>query len=78
MKTLSPFQGKLAICIGLLDCAHDFLITIRNRTKRIKYLEENLGSLNITLTPEEVKEIRDLCDAREVAGGLSPIGSVFH
>lgn len=28
------------------------------RTKKIKYLEENVAAVNITLTPEEIKEIR--------------------
>jgi aryl-alcohol dehydrogenase-like predicted oxidoreductase len=37
-------------------------------TKKIKYLEENLGALKIKLTREEVKQIRDLVSAAEVHG----------
>lgn len=49
-------------------------------TKKIKYLEENLGALNVKLTPEEVKEVRDLVEAAEVHGDRYPsaaMGSLF-
>ena len=49
-------------------------------TKKIKYLEENLGALNVKLTPEEVKEVRDLVEAAEVHGDRYPsaaVGSLF-
>lgn len=38
------------------------------RTKKIKYLEENVGALNVELTTEEVKEIREATEAAEPAG----------
>ncbi|PQE07464.1 putative IN2-2 protein [Rutstroemia sp. NJR-2017a BBW] len=41
-------------------------------TKKIKYLEENLGSLNVTLTDEEEKEIREAVETAEVNGGRYP------
>jgi aryl-alcohol dehydrogenase-like predicted oxidoreductase len=41
-------------------------------TKKIKYLEENLGSLNVTLTDEEEKEIREAVETAEVHGGRYP------
>jgi aryl-alcohol dehydrogenase-like predicted oxidoreductase len=41
-------------------------------TKKIKYLEENLGSLNVHLTKDEVKEVRDLVEAAEVQGSRYP------
>ncbi|KAI9054066.1 hypothetical protein LZ554_001237 [Drepanopeziza brunnea f. sp. 'monogermtubi'] len=41
-------------------------------TKKIKYLEENLGSLNVTLSQDEVREIRSLVDGAEVHGERYP------
>lgn len=38
-------------------------------TKKIKYLEENLGALKIRLSEEEEKEIRALVDTANVQGG---------
>jgi aryl-alcohol dehydrogenase-like predicted oxidoreductase len=43
-------------------------------TKKIKYLEENLGSMNVTLTDEEEKEIRKAVETAEVHGGRYPEG----
>jgi aryl-alcohol dehydrogenase-like predicted oxidoreductase len=37
-------------------------------TKKIKYLEENLHALTITLTPEETTEIRKKVEAADVHG----------
>jgi len=41
-------------------------------TKKIKYLEENLGALDVKLTREEEKEIRDLVEKAEVHGARYP------
>ncbi|KAI9049665.1 hypothetical protein LZ554_006690 [Drepanopeziza brunnea f. sp. 'monogermtubi'] len=41
-------------------------------TKKVKYLEENLGALDVKLTVEEVKEIRQLVDNAEVHGSRYP------
>lgn len=35
-------------------------------TKRVKYLEENLGAAHIQLTPEEVKTLSDIADPSKV------------
>ncbi|MCJ1311719.1 hypothetical protein MMC25_005392 [Agyrium rufum] len=37
-------------------------------TKKVKYLEENLASINLKLTEAEVKEIREAVDGAEVHG----------
>lgn len=38
-------------------------------TKKIKYLDENLGAANVTLTKDEEAEIRKAIDETEVIGG---------
>lgn len=38
-------------------------------TKKIKYLEENLGAANVALTKDEEAEIRRAIDETEVIGG---------
>ncbi|KAF4339307.1 alcohol dehydrogenase [Fusarium beomiforme] len=43
-------------------------------TKKIKYMEENVGSLDVQLSREEVQEIRDEVDKAEVAGQRNPPG----
>jgi aryl-alcohol dehydrogenase-like predicted oxidoreductase len=43
-------------------------------TKRIKYLEENLGALKLKLTDEDNKRIRKAIDAREATGDRYPPG----
>ena len=50
-------------------------------TKKIKYLEENMGALDVKLTAEEVKDIRTLVESAEVHGGRysdQMIGSCFR
>lgn len=37
-------------------------------TKKIKYLEENVGAYNVSLTPEEDQDIRDAIERAEVHG----------
>ncbi|KAL8954965.1 MAG: hypothetical protein Q9183_006849, partial [Haloplaca sp. 2 TL-2023] len=41
-------------------------------TKRLKYLEENLGSLNVDLTEEEDRDIRRAVEAAETQGARYP------
>lgn len=41
-------------------------------TKKIKYLEENMGALNVKLTKAENEEIRDLVEKAEVHGARYP------
>lgn len=43
-------------------------------TKKIKYLEENWGALDVQLTPEETADIRHFVENAEVAGGIVPEG----
>ena len=38
-------------------------------TKKVKYLEENMGALDVKLTAEEVTDIRTLIESAEVHGG---------
>jgi aryl-alcohol dehydrogenase-like predicted oxidoreductase len=47
-------------------------------TKKIKYLEENLGALEVRLTGEEEKEIRGLVEGAEVHGLRYPEAMVGH
>ncbi len=43
------------------------------RTKKIKYLDENMGALNVKLTKEEVRLIRDAVEsAGETSGDRYP------
>lgn len=37
-------------------------------TKRVKYLEENIGAANIKLTPDDLKRINDTILNKPVAG----------
>lgn len=49
-------------------------------TKKIKYLEENMGALNVKLSKEEEQEIRSLVENAEVHGARYPeamVASLF-
>jgi len=46
-------------------------------TKKIKYLEENLGALEIKLTPEENQEMRKMIESAEVHGTRYPEDFMF-
>ncbi|KAK3997767.1 NADP-dependent oxidoreductase domain-containing protein, partial [Cladorrhinum sp. PSN332] len=41
-------------------------------TKRIEYLEENVGAAHVVLSPEEVKEIRHVVENAEIVGHRLP------
>ena len=41
-------------------------------TKRIKYLEENLQSVNVNITEEEDKQIREIIKSIEIKGNRYP------
>lgn len=41
-------------------------------TKKVKYLEENLGALDVKLSEEEVKQVRHAVDGAEVHGTRYP------
>lgn len=66
-KSCTPGQLTLAWLLA----QGDHIIPIPG-TKKIKYLEENLGALDVKLTDEEVKEVRDLVDNAEVHGTRYP------
>lgn len=73
---LARIAKKKGVTVGQLTLAWElaqgddfFLIP---GTKKIKYLEENHGALEVKLTPEELKEIRDLIAAAEVHGSRYP------
>lgn len=44
------------------------MLTGLDRTRKLKYLEENIKAADVQLTDEEVKEIRVAVDNAEVAG----------
>jgi aryl-alcohol dehydrogenase-like predicted oxidoreductase len=54
--------------------AHGEDIFVLPGTTQIKYLEENVGTLDVKLTDEEVKEIRKVVDEAEVHGARYPEG----
>jgi len=66
-KNCTPGQLTLA---WLLAQGND-IIPIPG-TKKIKYLEENLGALNVNLSDSEEKEIRALVEKAEVHGTRYP------
>ncbi|PSS27093.1 hypothetical protein M430DRAFT_94091 [Amorphotheca resinae ATCC 22711] len=72
-KKITPGQLTLAWLLA----QGDDIIPIPG-TKKIKYLEENLGALDVKLTSEEEKEIRQLVEAAEVHGGRYADTMVSH
>ncbi|RDW82782.1 aldo-keto reductase-2 [Coleophoma cylindrospora] len=69
---LKARAAKKGVTVGQLALAWemaqgDDIIPIPG-TKKVKYLEENLGALNIKLSEEEIKEIRAAVDACTVYG----------
>lgn len=72
-KGCTPSQLTLA----WLMAQGDDIIPIPG-TKKIKYLEENQGALDVKLTIPEAKEIRDLVEAAEVVGDRYPTSMMHH
>lgn len=66
-KGCTPAQLALA---WVLDQGKD-LVPIPG-TKRVKYLEDNIGSLNVTLTENDQKKLRNLIDSLPVSGERYP------
>jgi len=58
IKGLAAKKGCTAsqLALAWVMVQRDYIFPIPG-TKRIKYLEENLGSLEVQLTPAELKEI---------------------
>lgn len=46
-------------------------------TKKIKYLEENIGGAHVTLTSEEEKEVRGVVSEASVVGDRTPMGGSY-
>ena len=59
------------LCLAWLLKQGEDIIPIPG-TKKIKYLEENMGSLQVVLSEEEEKEIRKAVEAAEVHGDRYP------
>lgn len=62
-KGVTPSQFVLA---WVLAQGPDFFVI--PGTKRVKYLDDNLGASQVTLTPEKVAEMRKIVEEAEVAG----------
>ncbi|KAF9473042.1 Aldo/keto reductase [Pholiota conissans] len=56
------------VCLAWLLAQGDDIIPIPG-TKQIKYLQENLGALDIKLSDEEVKEVREIVDKADANHG---------
>lgn len=76
MRQFKSLADKKACTISQLALAWllkqgDDIIPIPG-TKKIKYLEENWGALDVDLTDEEEKEIRKFVETAQIAGGRLP------
>jgi len=73
IKELATSKGctssQLALAWVLAQGDHIFPIP---GTKRVKYLEENIGAVNVKLTNEELKEIDDIAPKGAAAGPRYP------
>ncbi|KAF7916667.1 hypothetical protein EAE99_009560 [Botrytis elliptica] len=68
-KTKNATTGQLTLAWLLAQGDDIFAIP---STKKIEYLEENLGAVKLELSKEEEAQIRKLVDAAEVHGGRYP------
>ena len=66
-KNCTPGQLTLAWILAQGD---DFVLI--PGTTKVKNLEENVGALNVKLSKEEVKEIRNACEKANIVGGRYP------
>ncbi|MCJ1244420.1 hypothetical protein MMC30_001618 [Trapelia coarctata] len=74
-KHITPGQLVLAFLL-----AQDELVIPIPGTKKIKYLEENIGALNVKLSTEELAAIRKAIEGAEVHGTRYPeemLGTLF-
>lgn len=62
---------KSQLTLAWLMAQGDDIIPIPG-TKKIKYLEENMGALKVQLTAEENKEIREAIEAADIHGERYP------
>ncbi|KAM0350640.1 hypothetical protein ACHAPU_003126 [Fusarium lateritium] len=70
-KSLTPSQ----LCLSWLLASGDDIFPIPGTT-RPERLEENLRALDIQLTPEEEKTIRNVCENAQVVGQRYPEGAI--
>lgn len=78
VKELTEIASRKGVTPGQLTLAWlaaqgDDVISIPG-TKKIKYLEENLGALRVLLSREEEREIRTAIEKVEVGGSRYPKG----
>ncbi|RIB07057.1 hypothetical protein C2G38_2215536 [Gigaspora rosea] len=66
---MSEFYGipLSQLCLAWNLAQSDKIVTIPG-TKKIKYLEENVGAANIQLSADELSEIRKIIDSVEIVG----------
>ncbi|KAI9831474.1 MAG: hypothetical protein M1819_005073 [Sarea resinae] len=69
LKSIAEKKGCTAgqLTLAWLLAQGDDILPIPG-TKKVKYVEENLGALNVTLTPEEEKSIRQSIESCEIHG----------
>jgi aryl-alcohol dehydrogenase-like predicted oxidoreductase len=68
-KTKGCTSSQLALAWLLEQSPNVFVIP---GTKKIKYLEENVGASRVKLSKEEEQELRKLSSEAEVMGGRNP------
>ncbi|KAH8810723.1 NADP-dependent oxidoreductase domain-containing protein [Xylogone sp. PMI_703] len=66
-KDCTPAQ----LCLAWLMAQGDDIFLIPG-TKKVKYLEENMGTIGVTLTQQEIAALRKIADEAEVAGSRVP------
>lgn len=59
------------LCLAWLNAQGDNVFVIPG-TKSIKYLEENFGAKDLSLTDDEIQELRKLVEDAEIQGGRTP------
>ncbi|KAG5770407.1 hypothetical protein H9Q72_002721 [Fusarium xylarioides] len=76
LKALADKKGCTSgqLVLAWLSAQGEDIIPIPG-TKKIKYMEENVGSLQVKLSSEEVQQIRDEVERAEVAGHRNPLGA---
>lgn len=79
LETIAKRKGCTSsqLTLAWLLAQGDDIIPIPG-TKKIKYVEENLASLDVKLSPTEEKEIRDCVESAEVHGGRYAEASSGH
>ncbi|KAI1009545.1 hypothetical protein LB504_003107 [Fusarium proliferatum] len=76
LKTLADKKGCTSgqLVLAWLSAQGEDIIPIPG-TKKIKYMEENVDSLKVKLSSEEVQQIRNEVEKAEIAGHRNPPGA---